>query len=381
MFCKRIILMIFLLSAALTASAQGISFVCEASQVSMIQKQFEGYLHSLGIASRLYQVHLGDRTINYRIKSDTNDTSTLYIRWNPEFAIENEVVRLPSTRGFQKVRTVSKKEIVLALMHPGRKTEFSGKACNLEAFQDHVHVRQMIVAWAENLEWKFPDGQSASWNRAYWIDGTLRPGKPLLDAMTDFFINQEQCSVGCYTATKIVIIQGVLDYYARIKKDMVMVEQIKKTLMRDGEVLVDIEPDAMWNFLRDIKQSSQSAVGKLLTVQFDVAPYNFVPGDWVYFVNPDSETADLSGYEGSNSIYMGRARFDDFYNDNNHHYLYTEKLKEVYNWRYGVFSRSRDYERLRPMQDDMYHALSQTPKAGGLVFQNRAVPRFFGFTD
>ena len=381
MFFKKIVLLTFLLGTTLTVRSQGIHFVCEASQTSIIQKQFEGYLRSLGVASHLYQTQVKGGILNYRIKSDTNDTSTLYIRWNPEYQIQNEVIRLPSTQGFRKVRTVSKKEIVLALMHPGRKTEFAGKACNLDALKDHVNVRQMIVAWAENLEWKFPDGQSASWNRAYWIAGTLRPDKPLLDAMTDFFINQEQCSVGCYTATKIVIIQGVLDYYARIKKDPAMVEQIKKTLMRDGEVLVDIEPDAMWNFLRDTKQSSQSVVGKLLTVQFDVAPYNFIPGDWVYFVNPDSETADLSGYEGSNSIYMGRGRFDDFYNDNNHHYLYTEKLKEVYNWRFGVFSRLRDYERLRPMSEDMYHALSQAPQKGGLVFQNRAIPRFFGFND
>lgn len=360
------------------ATADGLVFQCEDHQLLEIQKQVDHYLKELGINRNIYQVSTQSNQLQYQLKSPHQDTSTLYLRWNPIFDIHEEKISLPSSNGYREVNTVSKKEITLALMQSGRKTLFKGKACHFEALQDHIHVRQMIVAWAEHLQWTFPDGDSAKWNDAYWTDGTLKAGKPLLEAMTDFFINPEKCSVGCYTATKIVIIQGVLDYYQRVKKDLEKANQIKKNLRSDGEVLVDIEPESMWHFLNKDKNTRQTN-GKLLTVQKNIAPLNFIPGDWVYFINTDEKSSHIPGYEGSNSIYMGRAKFDDFYNDNGHYYFYHEKLREIYNWRHGVFSRSRDYEKIRPLSSDLLHSLGLPPNKGGLVLETRSIPKFFGF--
>ena len=76
---------------------------------------------------------------------------------------------------------------------------------------------------------------------------------------------------------------------------------------------------------------------------------------------------------------MGRARFDDFYDDNDHHFLYNEKLREVYNWRFGVKNRIRDYAHIHNPSSDLLNTLGNPPQAGGLVLDNRSVPKFFGF--
>ncbi len=374
----RILLTICFLSFSPLAVSSGLIFQCEAPKLLALQSQINAYLKKIGVSENIYETKIQDKQLQYQLKNIHQDTSTLYLRWNPELNIQEEKILLPSSEGFREVSTVSKKEIILALMQLGRQTTFKGPACHFEALEDHIHVRQMIVAWAENLEWKFPDGNSAKWNEAYWNEGTLKPGKPILEAMTDFFINPNQCSVGCYTATKIVMIQGVLDYYQRIKKDFDKANQIKKTLRSDGEVLVGIEPESMWHFLNKDKNTRQIN-GKLLTVQRNVAPLNFIPGDWVYFINTDEKSSNIPGYEGSNSIYMGRARFDDFYNDNGHYYFYHEKLKEVYNWRHGVFSRSRDYEKIQPLSSNQLHTLGLPPKHGGLILDTRSSPRLFWF--
>lgn len=233
MFIRKILFLIFLFISQ-SGIAEGLVFECDETKIKRIETQLNQYFNKLNIEEEFFHKELQKNSIRFNLKNNTPDTSTLYIRWEPKYKIEDEIVYLPTSTGQKEVITVSKKEILLALMQSGRKTIFSGQSCDFEAFEDHLQVRQMIVAWAENLHWKFPDGGGAQWNQSYWKDGTLKPNKPLLEAMTDFFINPDECSVGCYTATKIVIIQGVLDYYQRIKKDPAKANQVKKS----SEVMV-----------------------------------------------------------------------------------------------------------------------------------------------
>jgi hypothetical protein len=76
-------------------------------------------------------------------------------------------------------------------------------------------------------------------------------------------------------------------------------------------------------------------------------------------------------------IYLGRNRFDDFYDDHNHSYTYEQKLDEVYQWRNGVFSRLRDAKKIKPLTAEEQALLGNTPDAGGLQLDIRAVPRHF----
>jgi len=378
---KIFIASLFVLIQAPLVVAQtngGLIFECGADKRNQLKSELNAYQQELGVDASVYEVHESGARLRLSLK-DPSVYGTLYLRWDPKYDITEEHIYLPTAKGLAEIETVSKKEILLALMHHGRETVFAGNACHIDALKEHVQIRQMIVAWSEHLHWSFPDGSSAQWNQQYWDQGNLKPGASLDKAMRDFFIQPDKCSIGCYTATKIVIIQGILDYFRRVKKDDAMADAIINRLKSDDDVLVGIEPGAMWSFQKPINPEEQKRLGKLLKIQAQVAPMNFIPGDWVYFVNTDKDSSEKDGYEGSNSIYMGRASFDDFYNDNEHHYLYNEKIQNIYNWRNGVFSRSRHFQRVRTLSAEQVHQFGLSPEEGGFLLKNRAIPYFFGF--
>jgi hypothetical protein len=133
----------------------------------------------------------------------------------------------------------------------------------------------------------------------------------------------------------------------------------------------------MWKFEKDYLVPSQEQSGKLMTLDEGVAADNFVPGDWSYLLNTDSSSYQRIGYEGSNAIYLGGNRFGDFYNDHQHSYSYQEKILEVYQWRHGVFNRSRDAAKSEVLTDAQIVGLSRSPNDGGIQLEFRASPRLF----
>lgn len=336
------------------------------------------YLNSLAIDAALYRRQMTEGSQHYALATPLDDTSTLDFHRRPEMKLRPEILVLPADRGKpRKLRTVSKKEIVLALMQHGRLTEFSGAACDLAALQEHVALRQIIVAWGERLAWRWPNGGSANWNKRYWDHGTPRPGVAVAKAMQNAFDEQARYQIGCYTATKLLLAHGVLDFYRRFQPRKAAL--VEARLLSDGEPLVGVEPAAMWSFEEDFDPATLGRAGKLFKLIHAVAPKNFVPGDWAYLRNTDSASARHLGYEGSNAIYLGRGRFDDLYNDNKHAYTHREKLSEVYQWRHGVFSRSRDFRKLRSLTARDFERLGNTVEKGGLLMDYRAVPYLFGY--
>ena len=361
---------------------EGIRFSCKPGQVENIESGMETYLTSLGVTPDLV-VKKVDRThgvLVYTLNTPIEDSNTLNLKDRAELQIVDDIVTLPTKHGkSKKIQTVSKKEILLALLQHGRLTEFKDGACDVNALKDHVGIRQNTVAWAENLEWVWPDGGYAKWNTKYWDHGTPKPGFALYQAINDVFMNQNQYSIGCYAATKLVMIQGVLDYYRRIKKDQTQLKILENRLSVDKEPLASVEPGEMWNFEKDFNPEELNRPGKLLKIESGITPKNFVPGDWGYLLNTDPMSNQKTGYEGSNAIYLGRNKFDDYYNDNHHSYTSQQKLDEVFQWRNGVFSRSRDYAKIKPLTPHDIERLSTSPREGGILTDIRVFPYLFGY--
>lgn len=365
-----------------SAIDEGIRFSCKPGQLETIASNMDRYLISQGISADFFVKKLDSKNgvVVYTLDTPKEDSNTLNLEGRPELQIQDDIVSLPAKHGKVKnTHTVSKKEILLALLQHGRLTEFKEGACDVKALKEHVAIRQNIVAWAENLNWIWPDGRPAKWNNKYWKRGTPKPGFPLHEAVGDVFINQDKYSIGCYTATKLLIIQGVLDYYRRVQKNPEQQKRLESRLFMDKEPLVGIEPGRMWNFEHDFDPQEFNRPGKLVKIVHGVAPKNFIPGDWVYFLNTDPISYKKTGYEGSNPIYLGRNKFADYFNDHDHAYTYQQKMDEVYQWRNGVFSRSRDFAKRKPLTPlDMEH-LSKTPAEGGVLMDMRAFPYFFGY--
>jgi hypothetical protein len=349
--------------------------------VAKIESDMDAYLSSLNIPPGLV-VKTSDRSAGilvYSLDTPEGDFDTLDLKDRPGLDIRDETVQLPGPRGeTRNVRTVSRKEIVLALMQRGRLTEFKGSSCSVAALRDHVGIRQNTVALAEDLNWVWPDGEPAEWNEKYWRRGTPREGVSLHEAVNDVFGNQGEYSIGCYTATKLVMIQGVLDYYRRVKKDPARLKYIEDRLLTDGEPLLGIEPGKMRAFEPDFDPAELERPGKILRIQYGVAPRSFVPGDWAYLLNPDPVSSRKTGYEGSSALYLGRNRFADYFNDRSHSYSYRQKLDEVFQWRNGVFNWVRDAAKAEPLTDRDIERLGGNPAEGGIVGDFRVFPYFFG---
>lgn len=362
-------------------AADGLQFICNPGQVSGVQSAMVDYLHALNIADTLFQIQSEPEQgrVSFSLKTPIGDTNTLDLTDRADLHVPDEWVDLPGpAHTVRHVRTVSQKEIVLALMQHGRQTVFAGRACDVRALREHVALRQNIVAWAESLDWGWPDGGAANWNIKYWHRGTPDKQWPLETALLNVFNEPDKYAFGCYTATKLVMLQGILDYHVRHKHNG---DELTARLMADADPLVHVEPADMWAFEDDFDPQDQHRPGKLLKLVHAVAPLNFVPGDWIYIVNTDPATRDKTGYEGSNALYLGRNRFDDYYNDNEHAYTYAQKIDEVYQWRHGVFSRSRDAAKIRPMSEQDLVRFGRPPNRGGLVEDYRVVPYLFGFED
>jgi Protein-glutamine gamma-glutamyltransferase len=367
-----------------TAGDEGIRFSCKPEKLVVIESGMEKYLAALKVESGLV-VKKNDQVngiIVYTLTTPIDDTNTLDLKDRPEFDIHDEFLNLPSRHGkVNRIGTVSRKEILLALLQHGRLTEFKGDSCDVQALKDHIGIRQNIVAWGENLNWVWPDGEEARWNKKYWLRGTPKPGHPLHEAIGDVFLNQDEYAIGCYTSAKLVMIQGLLDYYHRIRKDPVQLMELESRLTKDQEPLSNIEPGKMWDFEKDFDPQERHRPGKLLKIEYRVASNNFIPGDWVHFYNNDPSSYQKTGYEGSNPIYLGQNKFSDYFNDHDHSYTYRQKLDEVYQWRNGVFSRSRDAAKSKPLTPEDIERLSHPPIQGGILTDMRVFPYFFGYEE
>ncbi len=374
---RKLIILILLISIQLKAEVQ---FQCESEQIKKIDQDLNRYLDQLKIEPELYVKSVQKNKIHIMLSTPATDTNTLDFYQRENFKIQDDIVYLPVGKNlFREVSTVSKKEIFMAMLQHGRLIQFSGKLCDFKWIQQNIGVRQNIVAWAEKLAWVWPDGGPAFWNKKYWIKGTPVKNKKLTDAFNDMFFNQKKYSIGCYTASKMVYAHAVLDYFNRIEKNSELTRQVELRLLGDdGEPLVHVEPGIMWKFEKDFPAEKEKIPGKVLEIQFGIAAKNFVPGDWSYIINTDPITYEKTGYEGSNAIYLGKNRFDDYYADKDQgHYKYEEKMFEVYQWRNGVFSASRHKDKIKPIPEDVKVKMDLTPEQGGQVFDFRVFPQIF----
>ncbi len=371
-------------AAANTGRQGGLVFNCSAEKWPALADALQSYFRSLGVGENIYSQSFdeGHGVLQFTLRGSSGGTDTLSLIHRLDYDLKETLIQLPTDgKTPRTVVTVSQKEILLALLQNGRTTRFNGESCTAQALIDLIGIRQNTVAWSESLKFLWPDGEYARWNSQYWRNGNLKNNVSLHAAVGDVFMHPQKYSIGCYTATKLVIIQGVLDYYRRIKNDAATAQAIEARIMQDGEPLSNIEPGAAWYFEKNASPEGQTSAGKLVFLVQGVAPDNFVPGDWSYFLNTDPITYQKIGYEGSNAIYLGRGKFDDYYNDNNHSYTYQEKLIEVYQWRHKVFSKERDVAKIHPLTATEIKALGQTPENGGLALDHRMTPYAFGFAE
>lgn len=196
---------------------------------------------------------------------------------------------------------------------------------SVKEFASHLHMRRNIARAAARTQIAFGTDEASrpeeDWAYAEGSGYTLLPGRSLITALTKATQPDPQgrlFAYSCYRATEYVILLG-------IAQEM---ERVNPALLRQLELRWQSSPIASREF-------HETFLHEFGSMDAPLPPCYFVPGDRVWFSNPDERSSDIAGYEGSWVIYLGGGRFSDFWRAG-HAYTLTEKCVEIYHWRDGV---------------------------------------------
>lgn len=171
----------------------------------------------------------------------------------------------------------------------------------------------------------------------------LRPGCDLVEALRRATQPPEPGSAygfGCYRAT-----------------EYVMLLAIARELGRSNPALLD---RLQRRFTRRPIQSREFHDALLRehgTMEAPLPARWFVPGDRVWFRNPDSHSADAAGFEGSWVIYLGAGRFGNFW-QTDRPFTLVDKCVEIHHWRHAAYTDAQG--QLRIDEDEVARRVALT---------------------
>ncbi len=185
-----------------------------------------------------------------------------------------------------------------------------------------VRIRRNIVRNATrtclNFHTTAVERPTDCWRYSEETGFVLIPGSPLIDSLRKAC--QPECggqlySFSCYRASEYVILLSIAEE-AQEKYPKLLLklqEQWEKKALS-----ADYFQDAFLNELGSLDQP------------FPI--HYYVPGDRVWFRNPDSQSSEVAGYEGSWVIYLGSGLFSNFWKRDSPFNL-SSKCIEIYHWR------------------------------------------------
>jgi hypothetical protein len=213
-------------------------------------------------------------------------------------------------------------EIVAAMLLAPHALEFP----SLQELYASVRIRHNIASAASKTSLAFDTSQAErpedcwSYNEDHGF--VIRPTANLIPSLikaTQPEVSGIQYTFSCYRATEYVIVLGIAQELATSNTELF--EQLegiwRQRPIRSGQ-FHDV-------FLREWGSMEQP-----------IPPLYFVPGDRVWFRNPDEASSDASGYEGSWVIYLGRGQFCNFWKYDQP-YTLQSKCVEMYFWREGLY--------------------------------------------
>ena len=227
------------------------------------------------------------------------------------------------------------REIFLALLLSPMRFECAG----FDELQSLIRIRKNIVRAARKTELAFDTTAAAERPSDCWAYSreqgfTVLPGKPLIEALrkaTQPEITGQCYAFSCYRATEYVILLGIAEELEVSDPDLL------DRLQRQWET-------------RAIKSGlfHEVFLVEYGSMEAPVPSRYYIPGDRLWFRNPDGYSSDVTGYEGSWVIYLGGGLFTNFWK-HQQTYSLTSKCLEIYHWRHGVY---RDHGGALRMDED-----------------------------
>ena len=214
------------------------------------------------------------------------------------------------------------REIVLAMLASPLLFSYP----SFEEFTSAVRVRSHIVRNARLTALAF-DTEHAERPEAFWDyhpdrGFTLKAGRSLIEALqktTQPDRSNRLYSFSCYRATEYVILLSVAQELELCNPALLaqLQRQWETRAIRSGQ-FHDV-------FLREYG-----------SVQEPLPPRYYVPGDRLWFRNPDEHSSNAEGYEGSWVFYLGGGLFTNFWK-RDQPFTLTTKAVELYHWRHATY--------------------------------------------
>ncbi len=150
----------------------------------------------------------------------------------------------------------------------------------------------------------------------------IREGASLIDALrkaTQPGVSGTLYAFSCYRASEYVMLLGLAEE----------LQHCNPPLYRELEALWHRRAVVSGEFHEVFLRETGS-------VDDPLPPRWYVPGDRVWFRNPDEASADASGFEGSWVVYLGGGLFSNFWK-RDQPFDFESKCLEVYHWRHATY--------------------------------------------
>jgi hypothetical protein len=215
------------------------------------------------------------------------------------------------------------REIWVALLGSPHRFSF----VDLEALKSHVRVRRNMALAARLTALAFKteaaERPEADWHYKEEPGFILKPGRPLIQALvaaTQPEATGKVYDFSCYRATEYVILLGIAqELQLHHPALLAQLQQLnERHAIRSGQ-------------FHEVFLIEYGSMDAPLPARF------YVPGDRLWFRNPDERSSDVTGYEGSWVMYMGNGQFSNFWK-RDQPFTLESKAIEIFHWKDGVYT-------------------------------------------
>lgn len=214
------------------------------------------------------------------------------------------------------------REVLLAMLLGPVAFEFP----SYDELQAAVRVRLNIVIASRKTAMAFDTAAAERpadcWQYHEDTGFTIRPGNSLISSLikaTQPEASGKLFSFSCYRATEYVILLGIAQEMSF--SNPTLYHQLTQHWTHKA-IMSGAFHDV---FLREYG-----------TMDSPLPSHYYVPGDRLWFRNPDSYSSDVPGYEGSWVFYLGNGLFKNFWK-HDHPYTLTTKCIEIFHWRNATY--------------------------------------------
>ena len=216
------------------------------------------------------------------------------------------------------------REIWVALLGSPHRFQFA----SLDSLTSHIRVRRNMALDARKTALAFKT-DAAERPQAFWQDGgddagfILQPGRCLVEALTAATqpdATGKLYDFSCYRATEYVILLGIA-------------QELKS---ENPELLAQLQSLNQVHAVRS-GQFHEVYLVEYGSMEAPLPGRFYVPGDRLWFRNPDERSSDVTGYEGSWVLYMGGGLFSNFWKRDTP-YTLESKAIEIFHWKDGAYT-------------------------------------------